>query len=340
MKILITGGAGFIGSAVVRHLINHTTDSVVNLDKLTYASNLAAIASVTQNPRYVFEQADICDRASLDRIFQQHQPDAVMHLAAESHVDRSLHGPAVFMNTNIMGSFHLLEASRCYWQQLSPQRQASFRFHHVSTDEVYGDLGDSAGLFTEASPYAPSSPYAASKASADHLVRAWHRSYGLPVVISNCANNYGPWQHAEKLIPTVILNAMVGQPIPIYGNGQQVRDWLYVADHALGLYTVLTKGVVGASYNLGGHDQQHNMDVVLTICDVLQELHPSPGRPYRDLITHVSDRPGHDLRYAIDASKAQQELGWRATHTFKEGIAETVRWFLGRSVSLSRAGYY
>ncbi len=327
MKILITGGAGFIGSAVVRHIINHTTDAVVNLDKLTYASNLDAVASVAKNSRYVLEHADICDRGALDRIFQQHQPDAVMHLAAESHVDRSLDDPAVFMNTNVMGSFHLLEASRCYWQQLSPQRQASFRFHQVSTDEVYGDLGDNAGLFTEASHYAPSSPYAASKASADHLVRAWHRSYGLPVVISNCANNYGPWQHAEKLIPNTILNALAGRPIPIYGDGQQVRDWLYVTDHALGLYTVLTQGQVGASYNLGGHDQRHNLDVVLTICQVLEELRPSPGRAYRDLIIHVSDRPGHDLRYAIDASKAKNELGWRAAHTFKAGIAETVRWF-------------
>ncbi|MDK4535108.1 dTDP-glucose 4,6-dehydratase [Kingella kingae] len=331
MKILITGGAGFIGSAVVRHIITHTQDSVVNVDKLTYAGNLANIASVVHSSRYAFEQVDIINRAELDRVFAQHQPDAVMHLAAESHVDNSIHSAGEFIQTNIVGTFTLLEAARHYWQQKQPAQRAAFRFHHISTDEVYGDLPDTAALFTETTPYAPSSPYSASKASSDHLVRAWHRTYGLPTIITNCSNNYGSHQFPEKLIPLTILNALSGKPIPIYGNGLQVRDWLFVDDHARALHQVITQGKVGESYNIGGNSEQTNLAVVQTICALLEQF--APNKPYgvaryADLITHVADRAGHDVRYAIDTQKIQRELGWQAQETFTTGIRKTVEWYL------------
>ncbi|WP_051291680.1 dTDP-glucose 4,6-dehydratase [Kingella kingae] len=331
MKILITGGAGFIGSAVVRHIITHTNDSVVNVDKLTYAGNLANVASVAHSSRYAFEQVDIINRADLDRVFAQHQPDAVMHLAAESHVDNSNHSAGEFIQTNIVGTFTLLEAARHYWQQKQPAQRAAFRFHHISTDEVYGDLTDTAALFTETTPYAPSSPYSASKASSDHLVRAWHRTYGLPTIITNCSNNYGSHQFPEKLIPLTILNALSGKPIPIYGNGLQVRDWLFVDDHARALHQVITQGKVGESYNIGGNSEQTNLAVVQTICALLEQL--APNKPhgvarYADLITHVADRAGHDVRYAIDTQKIQRELGWQAQETFATGIRKTVEWYL------------
>lgn len=331
MKILITGGAGFIGSAVVRHIITHTHDSVVNVDKLTYAGNLANVASVAHSSRYAFEQVDIINRAELDRVFAQHQPDAVMHLAAESHVDNSIHSAGEFIQTNIVGTFTLLEATRHYWQQKQPAQRAAFRFHHISTDEVYGDLPDTAALFTETTPYAPSSPYSASKASSDHLVRAWHRTYGLPTIITNCSNNYGSHQFPEKLIPLTILNALSGKPIPIYGNGLQVRDWLFVDDHARALHQVITQGKVGESYNIGGNSEQTNLAVVQTICALLEQL--APNKPqgvahYADLITHVADRAGHDVRYAIDTQKIQRELGWQAQETFATGIRKTVEWYL------------
>lgn len=331
MKLLITGGAGFIGSAVIRHIINHTQDSVVNLDKLTYAGNLESLASVADNPRYVFEHADIGDRAALERIFSTHQPDAVMHLAAESHVDRSIDGPAAFIETNIVGTYTLLEAARAYWQSMPSEKQASFRFHHISTDEVYGDLHGTDDLFTETTPYAPSSPYSASKASSDHLVRAWRRTYGLPTLITNCSNNYGPYQFPEKLIPLMILNAIGGKPLPVYGNGLQIRDWLFVEDHARALYTVITQGKVGETYNIGGHNEKTNLEVVETICMLLEELMPQKPAgvaAYRDLITFVDDRPGHDARYAIDASKISRELGWTPQETFESGIRQTVAWYL------------
>ena len=315
-KFLITGGAGFIGSAVVRHIIENTQDSAVNVDKLTYAGNLESLESVENNPRYAFEQVDICDAKTLARVFEQHKPDAVMHLAAESHVDRSIDGPAAFIETNIVGTYTLLEASRAYWNSLDDEKKAAFRFHHISTDEVYGDLEGTDDLFTETTPYAPSSPYSASKASSDHLVRAWLRTYGLPTIVTNCSNNYGPFHFPEKLIPLMILNELDGKPLPVYGNGQQIRDWLFVEDHARALYKVVTEGEIGETYNIGGHNEKANIDVVRTICDLLEEL--APNKPagvakYEDLITYVKDRPGHDVRYAIDAAKIGRELGWNGT---------------------------
>lgn len=333
MKILVTGGAGFIGSAVVRHIINSTNDSVINLDKLTYAGNLESLVSVEKDPRYQFIQADICDRAALDKIFNEHQPDAVMHLAAESHVDRSIDGPSDFIQTNIVGTYTLLEASRHYWMSLNLEKKQAFRFHHISTDEVYGDLEGPEDLFTETTPYAPSSPYSASKASSDHLVRAWKRTYGLPTIITNCSNNYGPYHFPEKLIPLVILNALEGKPLPIYGKGNQIRDWLYVEDHARALYKVVSEGQVGETYNIGGHNEKQNIEVVNTICDLLDELKPAKDNglniaSYKELITFVQDRPGHDIRYAIDASKIARELGWTPQETFESGIRNTVNWYL------------
>lgn len=329
MKILVTGGAGFIGSAVVRHIIENTNDSVVNLDKLTYAGNLESLAAVADSPRYAFEQADIGDAAALARIFHEHRPDAVMHLAAESHVDRSIDGPAAFIETNIVGTYMLLEAARSYYQSLEDKH--FFRFHHISTDEVYGDLTEADALFTETTPYAPSSPYSASKAASDHLVRAWRRTYGLPAIITNCSNNYGPYHFPEKLIPLVILNALDGKPLPVYGDGQQIRDWLFVEDHARALYKVVTEGKIGETYNIGGHNEKTNLAVVEAICALLEELapvKPAGVRAYKDLIAFVRDRPGHDLRYAIDAAKISRELGWQPQETFESGIRKTVQWYL------------
>lgn len=353
MKILVTGGAGFIGSAVVRHLINNTNHQVINLDKLTYAGNLESLASVSDNERYAFEQVDICDAKELERVFQQHQPDAVMHLAAESHVDRSIDGPAEFMHTNIIGTYTLLEAARNHWNQLPETQKQAFRFHHISTDEVYGDLPhpdedqDAKNtLFTETTAYAPSSPYSASKASSDHLVRAWHRTYGLPTIVTNCSNNYGPYHFPEKLIPHVILNAIAGKPLPIYGKGDQIRDWLYVDDHARALCLVLEQGKIGETYNIGGHNEKQNIEVVREICKILEELYPSTSNPnidsyscepgnassYLELIKYVADRPGHDRRYAIDSSKMQQELGWTPAETFETGLRKTVQWYLDNQI--------
>ncbi|QEY23672.1 dTDP-glucose 4,6-dehydratase [Neisseria animalis] len=330
-KILVTGGAGFIGSAVVRHIINDTQDSVVNVDKLTYAGNLESLNSVSGNPRYAFEQVDICDRAELDRVFAQHQPDLVMHLAAESHVDRSIDGPAAFIETNIVGTYTLLEAARAYWQSMPSAKQAAFRFHHISTDEVYGDLHGTDDLFTETTPYAPSSPYSASKAGSDHLVRAWLRTFSLPTIVTNCSNNYGPYHFPEKLIPLMILNALDGKPLPVYGDGMQIRDWLFVEDHARALYQVVTEGKIGETYNIGGHNEKANIEVVKTICALLEELRPEKPAgvaKYEDLITFVKDRPGHDVRYAIDAAKIGRELGWKPQETFESGIRKTVQWYL------------
>lgn len=365
MKILVTGGAGFIGSAVIRHIIKNTSDSVINLDKLTYAGNLQSLESIEGSDRYTFEQVDICNRAELDRIFKQHKPDAVMHLAAESHVDRSITGPAEFIQTNIVGTYTLLEAAREYWNTLDTTAKNAFRFHHISTDEVYGDLphpadvksevkgekgetdtshltlNNSQGLplFTEQTPYAPSSPYSASKASSDHLVRAWLRTYGFPTIVTNCSNNYGPYHFPEKLIPLVILNALEGKDLPIYGKGDQIRDWLYVEDHARALYKVVTEGKVGETYNIGGHNEKQNIEVVQAICEILDELASSEardvkckdGKPlttYSSLITYVTDRPGHDRRYAIDSSKMSKELNWTPIETFETGLRKTVRWYL------------
>ena len=358
MKILVTGGAGFIGSAVIRYIIENTQDSVVNLDKLTYAGNLESLLEVNDSERYTFEQVDICDADELKRVFEEHQPDAIMHLAAESHVDRSIDGPSDFIQTNIVGTYNLLEAARAYWNQLDVERKAAFKFHHISTDEVYGDLphpSDSVEcsmlsgelkdqslntqnlqlntakaplpLFTEQTAYAPSSPYSASKASSDHLVRAWLRTYGVPTLITNCSNNYGPYHFPEKLIPLVILNALEGEQLPIYGQGDQIRDWLHVEDHARALYKVVTEGVVGETYNIGGHNEKTNLEVVQTICSILDELVPLNTK-HSTLITHVSDRPGHDRRYAIDASKIAKELGWQPEETFESGIRKTVQWYL------------
>lgn len=329
MKILVTGGAGFIGSAVIRHIINSTTDHVVNVDKLTYAGNLESLAEVSENSRLAFEKVDICSRAEMDRVFSDHQPDAVMHLAAESHVDRSIDGPAAFIETNIVGTYTLLEAARLYWQRLDDARKSAFRFHHISTDEVYGDLEGPEDLFTETTPYSPSSPYSASKASSDHLVRAWRRTYGLPTIVTNCSNNYGPYHFPEKLIPLMILNALEGKPLPVYGKGNQVRDWLYVEDHARALYKVVTEGQIGETYNIGGHNEKQNLEVVHALCDLLDELRPrADGSSYRSLITYVQDRPGHDLRYAIDATKIRRELGWTPEETFESGVRKTVEWYL------------
>jgi dTDP-glucose 4,6-dehydratase len=331
MKILITGGAGFIGSALIRYLINDTQHSVLNVDKLTYAGNLESLISVAENPRYTFAQVDICDGEKIRQLFNEYQPDAVMHLAAESHVDRSIDKPAAFIETNIIGTYTLLEAARQYWTNLDATKRAAFRFHHISTDEVFGDLHGSNDLFTETTPYAPSSPYSASKASSDHLVRAWQRTYGLPVIVTNCSNNYGHFQFPEKLIPVVILNALAGKSLPIYGNGQQIRDWLYVDDHAWALLTVIEKGKVGETYNIGGHNEKSNLTVVQTICEILEKLKPEKPAGvarYADLITYITDRPGHDLRYAIDASKIAHELGWTPNETFETGLQKTVQWYL------------
>ncbi|ACY49971.1 dTDP-glucose 4,6-dehydratase [Vibrio antiquarius] len=330
-KILVTGGAGFIGSAVVRHIIRDTQDTVINLDKLTYAGNLESLVDVSESERYYFEQVDICDRTELDRVFSEHQPDMVMHLAAESHVDRSIDGPAAFIETNVMGTYHLLEAARQYWSNLDEARQSAFRFHHISTDEVYGDLEGTDDLFTETTSYAPSSPYSASKASSDHLVRAWQRTYGLPTLVTNCSNNYGPYHFPEKLIPLMILNALDGKPLPVYGDGMQIRDWLFVEDHARALYKVVNEGEVGETYNIGGHNEKANIEVVKTICALLEELRPDKPagvESYESLVTYVKDRPGHDVRYAIDATKIAQELGWTPEETFESGIRKTVGWYL------------
>ncbi|MGR5211854.1 dTDP-glucose 4,6-dehydratase [Vibrio rotiferianus] len=336
MQIMVTGGAGFIGSAVIRHLIQNTEHSVVNVDKLTYAGNLQSLASVADSERYTFEQVDICDADNVKRLFEQYQPDAVMHLAAESHVDRSIDGPAEFIHTNIIGTYTLLEGARKYWNELSEDARQAFRFHHISTDEVYGDLphpdevegeGGELPLFTETTAYAPSSPYSASKASSDHLVRAWARTYGLPVLVTNCSNNYGPYHFPEKLIPLVILNALADKPLPIYGKGDQIRDWLFVEDHARALTEVVLNGVVGETYNIGGHNEKQNLEVVQTICKILDRLVPK-ATPYAEQITYVKDRPGHDRRYAIDADKIERELGWKPQESFESGIEKTVQWYL------------
>lgn len=331
MKILVTGGAGFIGSAVVRHIIENTQDSVVNVDCLTYAGNLESLISVKENQRYVFEQVNICDRAELVRIFTTHKPDAVMHLAAESHVDRSIDGPAMFIETNIVGTYTLLEVARLYWNDLEYSEKQSFRFHHISTDEVYGDLEAGDELFSEKTSYQPSSPYSASKASSDHLVRAWQRTYGFPTLITNCSNNYGPYHFPEKLIPLVIINALQAKTIPVYGNGMQIRDWLYVEDHARALYKVVSEGVIGETYNIGGHNEKTNIEVINKILSLLDEFiinKPNGLIHFSDLIKYVEDRPGHDLRYAIDASKIERDLGWKPEETFNSGIRKTVEWYL------------
>jgi dTDP-glucose 4,6-dehydratase len=345
--IFVTGGAGFIGSAVIRHLINDTEHHVINVDKLTYAGNLESLISVSDNPRYTFEQVDICDAKAIQRILTRYQPDIIMHLAAESHVDRSIDGPGDFIQTNIVGTYNLLEQARTYWSNLTAEKKADFRFHHISTDEVYGDLEGTDELFTETSPYAPSSPYSASKASSDHLVRAWNRTFGLPTLVTNCSNNYGPFHFPEKLIPLVILNALQGKPLPVYGKGNQIRDWLFVEDHARALVLVATTGEIAETYNIGGHNEKQNIDVVNTICEILDELvglksdlhvntdkvgrasaRQQAPKSYKDLISFVKDRPGHDIRYAIDASKIATELNWTPQETFDSGIRKTVQWYL------------
>lgn len=335
MKILVTGGAGFIGSAVIRHIINNTSDCVVNVDKLTYAGNLESLAEVSSCERYVFEQVDICNRSELDRVFAEYKPNAVMHLAAESHVDRSITGPAAFIETNIVGTYTLLEAAREYWSMLNEDAKKTFRFHHISTDEVYGDLlhpdevpeNTDLPMFLETTSYKPSSPYSASKASSDHLVRAWLRTYNMPTIVTNCSNNYGPYHFPEKLIPLVILNAIEGKELPIYGNGDQIRDWLFVEDHARALYKVVTEGKVGETYNIGGNNEKKNYEVVNTICSILDSLKPK-GSSYTEQITYIEDRPGHDRRYAIDSSKIQLELNWTPEETFETGLRLTVEWYL------------
>jgi len=329
--ILVTGGAGFIGSAVIRHLIQDTEFQVVNVDKLTYAGNLESLKTIASHERYCFEQVDICDAVEIQRVFNQHQPDIIMHLAAESHVDRSITGPGEFIQTNIIGTYNLLEQARLYWLSLADDKKQGFRFHHISTDEVYGDLEGTDDLFTETTAYAPSSPYSASKASSDHLVRAWQRTYGLPTLVTNCSNNYGPYHFPEKLIPLMILNALAAKPLPVYGKGNQIRDWLFVEDHARALVEVATKGKIAETYNIGGHNEKQNIEVVKNICALLEEL--APEKPegvnqYVDLITYVTDRAGHDVRYAIDASKIQNELGWTPQETFETGLRKTVQWYL------------
>jgi dTDP-glucose 4,6-dehydratase len=356
VKILVTGGAGFIGSAVIRHILSNTQDSVINVDALTYAGNLESLPNADESGRYCFEHVDICNRTELERVFKTHMPDAVMHLAAESHVDRSITGPAEFIQTNIVGTYNLLEAAREYWNSLEDSAKLAFRFHHISTDEVYGDLphpddvkgeaenvkseigtshlalNNSQGLplFTEQTSYAPSSPYSASKASSDHLVRAWLRTYGFPTIVTNCSNNYGPYHFPEKLIPLVILNALEGKDLPIYGKGDQIRDWLYVEDHARALYKVVTEGKVGETYNIGGHNEKQNIEVVQTICSILDILVPKETE-YAAQITFVTDRPGHDRRYAIDSSKIQKTLGWTPEETFETGLRKTIEWYLANN---------
>ena len=327
-RILVTGGAGFIGSEVIRQYIADTGVTVINVDSLTYAGNLESLRDVVDNPLYIFEQVDICDKDAVSRLFREHKPDAIMHLAAASHVDRSIDGPSEFIKTNVEGTSNLLEVARKYWTELSGSKKANFRFHHVSTDEVYGTLGDD-GYFTENTAYDPSSPYSASKAASDHLVRAWHQTYGLPVVITNCSNNYGPYQFPEKLIPLMILNALEGKPLPIYGKGDNVRDWLHVGDHANALRLVMNEGRIGETYNIGGHNEKTNLEVVRLVCELMDELVPdSPLTNHSSLITFVSDRPGHDQRYAIDAGKIQKELGWIPSETFESGLKKTVQWYL------------
>ena len=337
-RILITGGSGFIGSALIRYIINQTQDSVINIDKLTYAANQSALKEVENNPRYAFEQIDICDLKAIESVFEKYQPDAVMHLAAESHVDRSISGAADFIQTNIVGTYTLLEVAKNYWHTLDEAKKTSFRFHHISTDEVYGDLEGSDDLFTETTPYAPSSPYSASKASSDHLVKAWYRTYGLPAIITHSSNNYGFYQYPEKLIPLMILNALEGKSLPVYGNGLQIRDWLFVEDHAKALYKVLKAGKVGETYNISGNCEKTNIEIVRTICSLLEEL--APNKPedvarYEDLITYVKDRPGHDVRYAIDSTKIQNELGWQPQESFESGLKKTVEWYINQYIKIS-----
>lgn len=328
MNILVTGGAGFIGSALVRYIINNTNNSVINVDKLTYAGNLKSLESVSENDRYFFEKVDICDQLELKRIFNKHQPDAVMHLAAESHVDRSIDSSVEFIQTNIVGTYNLLEVSRVYWLELKKTQKVNFRFHHISTDEVFGDLDLQEEPFTESTPYNPSSPYSATKASSDHLVRAWQRTHKLPTLITNCSNNYGPYQFPEKLVPLMIMNAICGKPLPIYGQGNQVRDWLFVEDHALALYQVLMYGDEGQTYNIGGRNEKTNLEVVFKICDLLDEMRPKSNGSYRDQIIHIEDRPGHDKRYAINSKKITNDIGWIPTETFETGIRKTIIWYL------------
>jgi dTDP-glucose 4,6-dehydratase len=332
-NILVTGGAGFIGSALIRYLITETNHKVTNVDKLTYAGNLESLSSISDSDRYAFRQIDIVELQMIQEVFDEIKPDLVMHLAAESHVDRSITGPADFIQTNIIGSYNLLEAAKNYWQSLADEKRERFRFHHISTDEVYGSLGEE-GLFTENSTYDPSSPYSSSKASSDHLARAWFRTYGLPVLVSNCSNNYGPYQFPEKLIPLMILNAVEGKPLPVYGKGEQVRDWLYVEDHARALYKVVSEGNPGETYNIGGHNEKSNLEVVRSVCRILDEIHPcrtESSYKYESLITFVEDRPGHDQRYAIDATKIKNELGWVPSESFESGIRKTVEWYLENS---------